>query len=194
MAKHHGPVLVDTNVIIECWRVSAWRALCGGYSVETVGDCFVETQTGFQQRRPEEQIDSEVLTKTLAAVHAVHDVERAEAVVRDPSVAYLDDGERALWALYQNWAVIRARITYGEGFETLISSMFLHAGFMHLAGNMLFLWIFGDNLEDEMGHLRFLGFYLVCGTAAALAQALVDPASPIPMVGASGAISGVLGS
>lgn len=98
MAKHHGPVLVDTNVIIECWRVSAWKALCGGYSVETVGDCFVETQTGSQQRRPDEQIDSEVLTKTLAAVQAVNDVDRAEAVVRDPSIAYLDDGERALWA------------------------------------------------------------------------------------------------
>lgn len=98
MAKHHGPVLVDTNVIIECWRVSAWKALCGGYSVETVGDCFVETQTGSQQRRPEEQIHSEVLIKTLAAVQAVNDVDRAEAVVTDPSIAYLDDGERALWA------------------------------------------------------------------------------------------------
>lgn len=98
MAKHHGHVLVDTNVIIECWRVSAWKALCGGYSVETVGDCFVETQTGSQQRRPEEQIESEVLIKTLAAVQAVHDVDRAEAVVRDPSIAFLDDGERALWA------------------------------------------------------------------------------------------------
>jgi hypothetical protein len=98
MAKHHGPVLVDTNVIIECWRISAWKALCGGYAVETVGDCFIETQTGFQQRRPEEQIDSAVLTQTLAAVHAVQDVDRAEAVIRDPSIAYLDDGERALWA------------------------------------------------------------------------------------------------
>jgi hypothetical protein len=98
MARHHGPVLVDTNVIIECWRVSGWKALCGGYAVETVGDCFIETQTGYQQRRPEEQIDSDVLTKTLAAVHAVHDGDRAEAVTRDPSIAFLDAGERALWA------------------------------------------------------------------------------------------------
>lgn len=98
MAKHHGPVLVDTNVIIECWRVSAWKALCGGYAVETVGDCFVETQTGFQKRRPEEQIDSDVLAKTLKAVHAVQDIDHAEAVTRDPSIAYLDPGERALWA------------------------------------------------------------------------------------------------
>ena len=98
MARHHGPVLVDTNVIIECWRVSAWKALCGGYAVETVGDCFVETQTGFQRRRPEEQIDSEELIKTLKAVHAVEDTHRAEAVIRDPTMAHLDDGERALWA------------------------------------------------------------------------------------------------
>lgn len=98
MARIHGPVLVDTNVIIECWRVSAWKALCGGYTVETVGDCFIETQTGYQQRRPEEQIDSDVLTKTLAAVYAVYDVDRSEAVTKDPSIAYLDAGERALWA------------------------------------------------------------------------------------------------
>ncbi|NUL18085.1 hypothetical protein HUN27_14645 [Agrobacterium tumefaciens] len=98
MALIHGPVLVDTNVIIECWRVSAWKALCGGYTVETVGDCFIETQTGYQQRRPEEQIDSDVLTKTLAAVYAVHDVDRSEAVTKDPSIAYLDAGERALWS------------------------------------------------------------------------------------------------
>ncbi|RWX18274.1 hypothetical protein EHI42_08650 [Rhizobium hidalgonense] len=98
MARHHGPVLVDTNVIIECWRVSAWKALCGGYAVETVGDCFVETQTGFQKRRPEEQIDSDVLAKTLKAVHAVQDIDHAEAVTRDLSIANLDAGERALWA------------------------------------------------------------------------------------------------
>lgn len=98
MARHRGPVLVDTNVIIECWRVSAWKALCGGYAVETVGDCFVETQTGFQKRRPEEQIDSDVLAKTLKAVHAVQDVDHAEAVTRDLSIAHLDAGERALWA------------------------------------------------------------------------------------------------
>jgi membrane associated rhomboid family serine protease len=77
---------------------------------------------------------------------------------------------------------------------TIFTSMFMHGGFLHLAGNMLYLWIFGDNIEDSMGHFRFLIFYLLCGTAAALAQGLVDPASEIPMVGASGAISGVLGA
>jgi membrane associated rhomboid family serine protease len=77
---------------------------------------------------------------------------------------------------------------------TIVTSMFMHGGFLHLGGNMLYLWIFGDNVEDSMGHLRFLVFYVACGAAAALAQAWVDPASTIPMVGASGAISGVLGA
>jgi membrane associated rhomboid family serine protease len=77
---------------------------------------------------------------------------------------------------------------------TIVTSMFLHGGFLHLAGNMLYLWIFGNNVEDAMGHGRFLVFYLVCGSAAALGQVLQDPASQIPMIGASGAISGVLGA
>jgi membrane associated rhomboid family serine protease len=77
---------------------------------------------------------------------------------------------------------------------TLFTSMFLHGGFMHLAGNMLYLWVFGNNIEDVCGHGRFLAFYLACGVAAAFAQALPDPGSEIPMIGASGAISGVLGA
>ena len=77
---------------------------------------------------------------------------------------------------------------------TLFSSMFLHGGIMHLAGNMLYLWIFGNNIEDVMGHGRYLVFYLVCGLAAAMAQALPDMGSTVPMIGASGAISGVLGA
>src|SRR5688500_16733624 len=72
--------------------------------------------------------------------------------------------------------------------------MFLHGGWMHLIGNMLYLWIFGDNVEDAMGHGRFIVFYLLCGVAAAMAQAIPDPQSVVPMVGASGAISGVLGA
>ena len=71
-------------------------------------------------------------------------------------------------------------------------SMFLHGSILHIAGNMLYLWIFGNNVEDAMGHFRFLLFYLVCGVAAALALAWMDPGSKIPMIGASGAISGVL--
>lgn len=77
---------------------------------------------------------------------------------------------------------------------TVITSMFMHGGFMHLGGNMLFLWIFGDNVEDSMGHLRYAIFYLACGAAAALTQGMLNPDSEIPMVGASGAISGVMGA
>jgi membrane associated rhomboid family serine protease len=77
---------------------------------------------------------------------------------------------------------------------TLFTSMFLHGSLMHLAGNMLYLWVFGNNIEDNLGHARYSIFYLLCGTAAAFAQALPNPSSEIPMIGASGAISGVLGA
>lgn len=77
---------------------------------------------------------------------------------------------------------------------TLITSMFLHGGLLHLLGNMLYLWIFGNNIEDSMGHGRFVLFYLLCGVGAAFAQALPNPDTQIPMIGASGAISGVLGA
>jgi membrane associated rhomboid family serine protease len=77
---------------------------------------------------------------------------------------------------------------------SIFTAMFLHGGFFHLAGNMLYLWIFGDNVEDRFGHGRFVAFYLICGAIAALAQALLDPRSTVPMVGASGAVSGVLGA
>lgn len=82
----------------------------------------------------------------------------------------------------------------GRQTSHLITSMFLHGGWMHLLGNMWFLWIFGNNVEDSMGRLRFLIFYLVTGLAAALGQVITNPASGIPMVGASGAISGVMGA
>jgi membrane associated rhomboid family serine protease len=77
---------------------------------------------------------------------------------------------------------------------SVFTSMFLHGGWMHLLSNMLYLYIFGDNVEDSMGHVRFVLFYLACGVAAVFAQALPDPSSQIPMIGASGAISGVLGA
>jgi membrane associated rhomboid family serine protease len=77
---------------------------------------------------------------------------------------------------------------------TLFSSMFLHGGFLHLIGNMLYLWIFGNNIEDTLGHFRFLLFYLLCGLAAALTQVLASPGSTVPMIGASGAVAGVLGA
>ena len=77
---------------------------------------------------------------------------------------------------------------------TIFTSMFLHGGLFHIAGNMLYLWIFGNNVEDTLGHSRFLVFYLLAGVAAALAQTAVGPTSKVPMIGASGAVSGVLGA
>jgi membrane associated rhomboid family serine protease len=77
---------------------------------------------------------------------------------------------------------------------SLVTSMFLHAGWLHMLGNMLYLWIFGDNVEDRMGHGRFALFYLGCGAAAALGQVVTSPSSIVPMVGASGAIAGVMGA
>ncbi|MFZ1102847.1 MAG: hypothetical protein WAN86_08435 [Hyphomicrobiaceae bacterium] len=98
MARWGGPVLVDTNAIIEAWRVNAWRALRGGYALETVDECVTETQTGFQRRRKEQQIDRETLLGDLKAVHTVSKVERASALLRDGEIAMLDAGEKALWA------------------------------------------------------------------------------------------------
>ncbi len=81
-----------------------------------------------------------------------------------------------------------------QTYPNVFSAMFLHAGFMHLAGNMLYLWIFGNNIEDVLGKVRFILFYLVCGVIAAMCHVFMDTGSQIPMVGASGAISGILGA
>ena len=77
---------------------------------------------------------------------------------------------------------------------TVLTSMFIHAGWLHFLGNMLYLWIFGDNVEDRLGHGRFLIFYLLCGMAAAIGQVVIDPTSTLPTIGASGAIAGVMGA
>jgi membrane associated rhomboid family serine protease len=84
-------------------------------------------------------------------------------------------------------------IIHGQNLYTLVSSMFLHAGFLHIAGNMLYLWVFGPNLEDVMGPIPFTIFYFICGLIANAAQIAIDPSSTIPSLGASGAIAGVLG-
>lgn len=99
----------------------------------------------------------------------------------------------ALNALFAAFAMTPATITAGGDWHTMVTSMFMHGGLMHLAGNMLFLYIFGDNLEEELGHVRYLGFYLVSGLLAALAHVLSSPFSTVPLVGASGAIAGVMG-
>jgi membrane associated rhomboid family serine protease len=100
---------------------------------------------------------------------------------------------RLLGAFFGEYGLVPARVTAGEGYVTVLTSMFLHAGLLHLGGNMLFLWVFGDNMEDAFGHLGFLAFYLVAGVAAALTQFAMNPGSVVPMVGASGAVAGVLG-
>jgi membrane associated rhomboid family serine protease len=133
---------------------------------------------------------------------------------RDPIVTYLLIGlcvGAFLWQLGQDqravlysYGMIPADL-FGLGhrprayqvvpaWTTLVTSMFLHGGWLHLTGNMLFLWIFGNNIEDVLGHLRFLLFYLCCGVVAALAQAFSSYGAHVPMVGASGAIAGVLGA
>lgn len=91
-----------------------------------------------------------------------------------------------------DWAVIPDRISSGEQLHTLITSAFLHGSWFHLGSNMLFLWIFGDNVEDVLGHIKYLFFYLVTAIAAGLAQVAIDTDSIVPMVGASGAVSGLL--
>ncbi|MCT4372119.1 rhomboid family intramembrane serine protease [Yangia mangrovi] len=100
----------------------------------------------------------------------------------------------ALDAFFERWALFPSHISQGYGYTGIITSMFLHGGFMHLFGNMLFLFIFGDNIEDMLGHLRYLLFYLASGIAAALLQYVADPSSAVPTVGASGAIAGVMGA
>ncbi len=95
-------------------------------------------------------------------------------------------------AYLTQWGAVPVQISAGRGLVTLVTSMFLHAGWGHLLGNMLFLFVFGDNVEDAFGHVRYLLFYLACGVLAGLAQVVLAPAADLPGVGASGAISGVL--
>lgn len=97
-------------------------------------------------------------------------------------------------AFVTTWGAIPAEITNGEDLVTLLTSMFMHGSIMHILGNMMFLKVFGDNVEDALGHAYFLGFYLITGFAAHAAHIFFNPDSPIPTVGASGAISGVLGA
>lgn len=113
------------------------------------------------------------------------------------------EGGNALDRFFVSWGVIPAEIRAMQDmysnielpiWVTVFSSMFMHGGWLHIAGNMLFLWVFGDNVEDAMGHLRFLIFYLLSGIGAVALQVAITPDSIVPMVGASGAIAGVLGA
>lgn len=108
----------------------------------------------------------------------------------------LDAG--ALEALWLEWAFMPSRF-FGDPFSpvqiaTVFTAMFLHGGWLHLGGNMLYLWIFGNNIEDRLGHVGFIAFYLASGIVATFAQGFLDPSSTLPMLGASGAVAGVLGA
>ncbi|MEM8530957.1 MAG: rhomboid family intramembrane serine protease [Chloroflexota bacterium] len=100
----------------------------------------------------------------------------------------------AIQGFINDWGVVPADILAGVGFMTLLTSMFMHGGWAHLIGNMTFLWIFGDNIEDRLGRWKYLAFYLLTGLAASATHILLNPTSTIPSVGASGAISGILGA
>ena len=99
-------------------------------------------------------------------------------------------GRQALEQFVLEWGLVPADFAW----DRVVTSMFLHGGWAHIGGNMLYLWIFGDNVEDRLGHVRYLIFYLLCGAFAACAQTYIHGSSLIPMIGASGAISGVLGA
>ena len=112
----------------------------------------------------------------------------------------LGNGVEALWRSagvvpleYARGTDVPPAAPLGVHYTTLLTSMFLHGGFLHIGSNMLYLWVFGDNVEDRLGHLRFLAFYLLCGFGATAAHLYFNWGSPIPSIGASGAIAGVLG-
>ncbi len=97
-------------------------------------------------------------------------------------------------AFISQWSLVPAQVMAGHNLITVLTSMFMHAGWLHILGNMLFLWVFGPEIEDVMGPLRYLVFYLLGGLAASLAQAAIDPTSTVPNLGASGAIAAVMGA
>jgi len=127
--------------------------------------------------------------------------------------AFFGGGGLDLDIFFFKWGFIAKELTSGQAFEvlnagfrtvdietpvpteaTIFTSMFIHGGVMHLGGNMMFLWVFGDNIEDRLGHVKYLFFYLLAGVAATLSQWVIDTGSQVPLIGASGAISGVLGA
>ncbi len=124
--------------------------------------------------------------------YVVYALMAANILVFLASLAVMSGGQETYYFLME-WAIVPGRISEDQGYETLVTSIFLHGGWMHLGGNMLFLWIFGDNLEDEMGHVTFLAFYLASGIGAGLIHVMAAPHSMVPTIGASGAIAGVLG-
>lgn len=153
-------------------------------------------------------LKDDVPTRTLPFVTVGLIVANVVVFLYQTSLLLDGAGGRAFQAFIFEFGLIPCRLTgvaaapgvcptsaeFPDPVLTVFTSMFMHGGFFHIAGNMLYLWIFGNNVEDTLGHGRFVGFYLGSGVAAALAQAVVGPSSPVPMVGASGAVSGVLGA
>ncbi len=130
---------------------------------------------------------------SLHTPHVTYALLAANIVIFLAYYPALSTDEFRLAAFFNQWATIPADVSNGQDYHTILTSMFLHGSWMHLAGNMLFLWIFGDNMEDAFGHIGFLAFYLAGGAAADFAHVRSDPTSLTPTVGASGAIAGVLG-
>jgi membrane associated rhomboid family serine protease len=123
------------------------------------------------------------------------------AIIAANALAFLFELQlgRALAPFLTEFGVVPARVTapgepLGGVVTPLVTAMFLHGGWLHVIGNMLFLWVFGDNVEDRLGHIGFLAFYLLTGVAANVAHVLINPASTVPTIGASGAVAGVLGA
>jgi membrane associated rhomboid family serine protease len=137
-----------------------------------------------------------VVTVMLAAANVVAFVYQISLGMADPAAR----GQPSVEAFLLEFGLVPCRLTgscpwdFPHPFVTVFTSMFLHGGLFHIASNLLYLWIFGDNVEGALGHGRFLLFYLACGVAAALGQTMVSPTSEVPMIGASGAVSGVLGA
>jgi membrane associated rhomboid family serine protease len=140
-----------------------------------------------------------VVTVVLIALNVLAFSYQLSLQFAEPSGAMRDAAETAQAFMYE-FGLVPCRLTRSCPYDfphpivTIFTSMFLHGGLFHIAGNMLYLWIFGNNVEDTLGHGRFLVFYLGCGVASAVGQTLISPTSDIPMVGASGAVSGVLGA
>jgi membrane associated rhomboid family serine protease len=149
-------------------------------------------------------LKDDIPTRTVPLVTVGLIVANVLAFLYQASLEFTDDPAalRAAQEFVFEFGLIPCRLTgscavpggFPNPVATIFTSMFLHGGLFHIAGNMLYLWIFGNNVEDTLGHGRFLGFYLLAGVAAALAQTAVGPASKVPMIGASGAVSGVLGA
>ena len=141
-----------------------------------------------------------VITVALIAVNVVAfivDHATASMQVVDVLTPYgIVRTHRLVGGLASVYSMVPAELTsdFASAWSTIFTSMFLHANWLHIGGNMLYLWIFGNNVEDTLGHLGFLVFYLVCGTAAALTHVATGPGSEVPTIGASGAVAGVMGA